>query len=32
MADESTEGMILLDVSSGTGEFDRDLLERFDTR
>jgi hypothetical protein len=29
MASESMEGMILLDVSEGTGEFDRDMLERF---
>jgi len=26
---ESTEGMILLDVTAGSGEFDRDMLERF---
>ena len=25
---EAMEGMILLDVTAGTGEFDRDLLER----
>jgi len=28
MAGEPTEGMILLDVTEGTGEFDRDILER----
>ena len=28
MADESMEGTILLDVTAGTGEFDRDMLER----
>ncbi len=26
---ESTEGMILLDVTAGSGAFDRDMLERF---
>ena len=26
---ESTEGVILLDVTAGSGEFDRDMLERF---
>jgi hypothetical protein len=30
MAGEAVEGMILLDVTAGTGEFDRDMLERFD--
>jgi hypothetical protein len=30
MAGEATNGMILLDVTTGTGEFDRDMLERFD--
>jgi hypothetical protein len=30
MAGEAVEGMILLDVTAGTGEFDRDILERFD--
>jgi len=29
MVDDAREGMILLDVSAGTGEFDRDMLERF---
>jgi hypothetical protein len=29
MADDAMEGMILLDVTAGTGEFDRDMLERF---
>jgi hypothetical protein len=29
MDDDAMEGMILLDVTGGTGEFDRDLLERF---
>jgi len=28
MGDESKDGMILLDVTAGTGEFDRDMLER----
>ena len=30
MVGEAVEGMILLDVTAGTGEFDRDMLERFD--
>jgi hypothetical protein len=30
MGGEATNGMILLDVRAGTGEFDRDMLERFD--
>jgi hypothetical protein len=29
MAGDSLEGMILLDVTPGAGEFDRDMLERF---
>jgi len=29
MAGDAMEGMILLDVTGGTGEFDRDMLERF---
>jgi hypothetical protein len=29
MVDDTTEGMILLDVTAGEGAFDRDLLERF---
>lgn len=29
MAADTTEGVILLDVMAGSGEFDRDLLERF---
>jgi len=28
MDDQATEGMILLDVMEGSGEFDRDMLER----
>lgn len=28
MVDDARDGMILLDVSAGTGEFDRELLER----
>lgn len=28
MPDDAVEGMILLDVTAGTGEFDRDMLER----
>ena len=28
MGDESMDGMILLDVTVGSGEFDRDMLER----
>jgi len=28
MADRATEGMILLDVTDGSGEFDREMLER----
>lgn len=30
MTDEAMEGMILLDVTSATGEFDREMLERLD--
>jgi hypothetical protein len=30
MADDAANGMILLDVTAGTGEFDRAMLERFD--
>jgi hypothetical protein len=29
MAGDAMEGMILLDATGGTGEFDRDMLERF---
>ena len=29
MVDDASEGMILLDVTSGGNGFDRDLLERF---
>jgi hypothetical protein len=29
MTDEDTAGMILLDVSAGTGDFDRSMLARF---
>ena len=32
MAGETTEGTILLDVTAGTGEFDRDILERLGHR
>ena len=30
MASDEMKGMILLDVTAGSGEFDRDMLERFD--
>lgn len=30
MAGDEMKGMILLDVTAGSGEFDRDMLERFD--
>ena len=29
MAASGTDGLILLDIASGSGEFDRDMLERF---